>query len=78
MAVAAGDVLLPVASGSGRPPADAVPPDLPAPLLGSVGSVGSCGVVSGLSSRPSVVASQGSPLSQGVSPSGVPGPGLLV
>ena len=77
VAVAAGDVVLPVASGSRRPPADAVTPDLPSPLLGSVGSFGSCGVVSGLSSRPTVVASQGSPLSWGVSPSGIPGSGLL-
>ena len=72
VAVAAGDVVRPVAS------ANAVTPDLPSPLLGSVGSVGSCSVVSRLPSGPTVVASRGSPLSRGVSPSGFPGPGLLV
>ena len=35
----AGDVVLPVAFGSGRTPAYAVTPDLPSPLLGSVGSI---------------------------------------
>ena len=59
VAVAAGDVVLSVTSGSRGPPADEVAPDLPSPLLGSVGCFGSCGVVSGLSSRPSVVASWG-------------------
>ena len=78
MAVAAGDVVLSVTSGSRGPPADEVAPDLPSPLLGSVESFGSCGVASGQSSGPSVVASQGSPLSRGVSPSGIPGSGLLV
>ena len=78
VAVAAGDVVLPVASGSGGPPANAVTSDLPSPLLGSVGSVGSCSVVSRLPSGPTVAASRGSPLSRGVSPSGFPGPGLLV
>ena len=78
VAVAAGDVVLPVASGSRRLPTDAVTPYLPSPLLGLVGSFGSCGVVSGLSSRLTVVASRGSPLSRGVSPSGIPRSGLLV
>ena len=78
VAVAAWDVVLPVASGSGQMPAHAVTPDLPAPLLGSVGSIHPCGVVSGLPSRPTVLASWGSPLPQSVSPSGIPGPGLLV
>ena len=59
VAVAAGNVVLPVASGSRQSPADAVSPDLHSPLLGSVGSVGSCGVVSGLSPGPTVVASRG-------------------
>ena len=78
VAVAAGDVVLSVPSGSRGPPADEVAPDLLSPLLGSVGSFGSCGMVSGLSSGPSVVTSWGSPLSRGVSPSGVPGSGLLI
>ena len=78
VAVAAGNVVFPVASGSWRSPADVVSPDLPSPLLGSVGSIGSCGVVSGLSPGPTVVASQGSPLSRGLSPSGIPRSGLLV
>ena len=78
VAVAAGDVVLSVTSGSRGPPADEVAPDLPSPLLGSVASFSSCGVVSGLSSGPSVVASRGSPLSRGLSPSGIPGSGLLV
>ena len=74
-----GDVALSVTSGSRGPPADEVAPDLHSPLLGSVGSFGSCGVVSGLSSGPSVVAvSRGLPLSRGVYPSGIPGSGLLV
>ena len=68
VAVAAGDVVLSVTSGSRRPPVDEVAPDLPSPLLGSVESFGSCGVVSGLSSGPSVVASRRSLLSRGVSP----------
>ena len=67
-----------VTSGSRGPPADEIAPDLPSPLLGSVGSFGSGAVVSGLSSGPSVVASRGSPLSRCVSPSGVPRSGLLV
>ena len=58
VAVAAGDVLS-VPSGSRGPPADEVAADLSSPLLGSGGSFGSCGVVSGLSSGPSVVASRG-------------------
>ena len=64
MAVASGDAVLSVSSGSSWPPADAVAPALPSPLLGSVGSFRSGAVVSGLSSGPSVVASWGSPLSQ--------------
>ena len=78
VAVAAGDVVLSVSSGSRGPPADEIAPDLTSPLLGSVGSFGSCAVVSGLSSGPSVVASRGLPLSRGVSPSGIPRSGLLV
>ena len=57
---------------------DEIAPDMPSPLLGSVGSFGSSAVVSGLSSGPLVVASRGSPLSRCVSPSGVPRSGLLV
>ena len=38
VAVAVGDVVLSVPSGSRGPPADEVAPDLPSPLLGSVGS----------------------------------------
>ena len=53
-------------------------PDLPSQLLGSVGSFSSGAVVSGLSSGPLVVASRGSLLSRGLSPSGFPGSGLLV
>ena len=75
---AAGDDVLSVSSGSRGPPADEIAPDLPSPLLGSVGSFGPCAVVSGLSLGPSVVASRGSPLSRGVSPLGIPGSGLLV
>ena len=67
-----------VTSGSRGPPADEIAPDLPSPLLGSVGSLGSGAVVSGLSSGPSVVASRGSPLSRSVSPSGVHRSGFLV
>ena len=78
VAVAAGDVVLSVSSGSRGLPADEIAPDLILPLLGSVGSFGSCAMVSRLSSGPSVVASRGSPLSRGVSPSGFPGSGLLV
>ena len=76
--VASGDAILSVASGSRGPLADEIAPDLPSPLVGSVGSFGSGAVVSGLSSGPSVVASRGSPLSRCVSPSGVPRSGLLV
>ena len=50
MAVAVGDVVVSVPSGSRGPPADAVTPDLPPPLLGSVGSFDPGSVVSGLSS----------------------------
>ena len=50
VAVAAGEVFLSVTSGSRGPPADEVAPDLPSLLLGSIGSFGSCGVFSGLSS----------------------------
>ena len=64
MAVAAGDVVLSVTSGSRGPPADETAPGLPSPLMGSVASFGSCGVVSGLSSGPSVVA-HGDHLSRG-------------
>ena len=62
----------------GGPPADEFPPDLPSPLLGSVGSFGSGAVVSGLSSGLSMVASRGSLLSRCLSPAGVPSSGLLV
>ena len=78
VAVASGDAVLSVSSGSRGPPADAVAPALPSPLLGSVGSFSSGAVVSGLSSGPSVVASRGSLLSRCVSPAGVPSSGLLV
>ena len=78
VAVAAGDVVLCVTSGSRGLPADEMAPDLPSPLLGSVGSFDSCAVVSGLSSGPSVVASRGLPLSRGLSPSGIPRSRLLV
>ena len=78
VAVTTRDVVVPVPSGSRGQPADAVAPDLPPPLLGSVGSFDPGGMVSGLSSRPSVVTSWGSTLSWSVSPSGVPGSGLLV
>ena len=78
VAVASGDAVLSVTSGSRGPPADEIAPNLPSPLLGSVGSLGSGAVVSGLSSGPSVVASRGSPLWRSVSPSGVPRSGLLV
>ena len=78
VAVASGDAVLSVTSGSRGPPADEIAPDLPSPLLGSVGSFGSGTVVSGLSSGPSVVASRGSTLSWCVSPSGLPRSGLLV
>ena len=64
MAVTTRDVVVPVPSGSRGPPADAVAPDLPPPLLGSVGSFDPGGMVSGLSLRPSVVASWGSTLSR--------------
>ena len=78
VAVASGDAVLFVTSGSRGLPADEFAPDLPSPLLGSVGSFGSGAVVSGLSPGPSVVASQGSLLSRCVSPAGVPSSGLLV
>ena len=78
VAVASGDAVLSVTSGSRGPPVDEFAPDLPSPLLGSVGSLGSGAVVSGLSSGPSVVASRGLLLSRCVSPAGVPSSGLLV
>ena len=78
MAVASGDAVLSVTSGSRGPPADEFAPDLPSLLLGLVGSFGSGAVVSGLSSGPSVVASRGSLLSRCVSPAGVPSSELLV
>ena len=52
VAVTSGDAVLSVTSGSRGPPADEIAPDLPSPLLGSVGSFGSGAVVSGLSSGP--------------------------
>ena len=58
VAVASGDAILSVTSGSRGPPADEFAPDLPSPLLGSVGSFSSSAVVSGLSSGPLVVASR--------------------
>ena len=64
VAVASGVTVLSVTSGSRGPPADEFAPDLPSPLLGSVGSFGSSAVVSGLSSGPSVVALRGSLLSR--------------
>ena len=78
VAVASGVAVLSVTSGSRGPPADEFAPDLPSPLLGSVGSFGSGAVVSGLSSGPSVVASRVSLLSRCVSPAGVPSSCLLV
>ena len=78
MAVASGDAVLSVTSGSRGPPADEFAPDLPSPLLGSVGSFGKGAVASGLSSGLSVVASRGSLLSCCFSPAGVPSSGLLV
>ena len=78
VAVTSGVAVLSVTSGSRWPPADEFAPDWPSPLLGSVGSFGSGAVVSGLSSGPSVVASQGSLLSRCVSSAGVPSYCLLV
>ena len=78
VAVASGDAVLSVTSGSRGPPEDEIAPNFPSPLLGSVGSFGSDAMVSGLSSGPSVMASRGSPLSRCVSPSGVSRSGLLV
>ena len=78
VAVTSGVAVLSVTSGSRWPLADEFAPDLPSPLLGSVGSFGSGAVVSGLSSGPSVVASRGSLLSRCLSPVGVPSSCLLV
>ena len=78
VAVASGDAVLSVTSGSRGPPVDEFAPYLPSPILGSVGYFGSGAVVSGLSSGPSVVASRGSLLSRCLSPAGVPSSGLLV
>ena len=78
VAVASGVAVLFVTSGSRWPPADEFAPDLPSPLLGSVGSFGSGAVVSGLSSGPSLVASRGSLLPRCLSPAGVPSSSLLV
>ena len=78
VAVTSGVAVLSLTSGSRGPPADEFAPDLPSPLLGSVGSFSSGAMVSGLSSGPSVVASRGSLLSRCLFPAGVPSSCLLV
>ena len=78
LAVSAGDAFLDGSPGPWGQAAHAVSPTVLPPVLGSLGSVGACGLVPRMPSRSPVVASPASSLLRCVSPPGVSRPRLLV